>query len=295
MKRTTLLIAAILITLAFTANSQVNDDGKNKPDTTRIRIGNKKIIIIEDKSKTGDKDVVIDADTVKEIIIEKGDTINPDHRHGKSSGREFEGHWHGFEFGPDNYVNKSAEMGGGQDNLTLNQGKSWAFYLNLLQYSIPLVKNNFGIVTGLGLEWNNYSFDNNISLVPNTKTVMTTNDTLNYSKNKFRTTYLTLPIMLEYQTSSGSDNKKFFIGAGLLCGLKLGSSTKQEWGSGNTEHELIVSDDYNLNTFRYGLTARIGYGHWGLFANYNITPLFKSSALPDNLYPLTIGIKVINF
>ena len=290
MKRITLILTVLLLTFSFCLKAQ---EAKKTGDTTRIRIGTKKILIIE-----GDKETTIydenKIDSALNADIEEPDSAEECHKHKKCESGKFKGHWSGLEFGLNNYLTGEGDMLNDHDNLALNQGRSWGFYLNLLQYSMPFIKNHFGFVTGLGLEWNNYGFNNDISLVADTDIVVTEASNIDLSKNKLRTTYLIAPFMLEYQTAACDSKKKFFIGAGLLCCIRLCSSTKQEWGGGHTEHEYIVYDDYNLNTFRYGLTGRIGYGNIGLFANYNITPLFRGNTNYE-LYPLTVGIRIIGF
>ena len=289
MKRFTLILGILLIAVAYNLKAQENE---KKGDTTKIRIGDKKILIIEnDKVTTVKTD--IDEDTTQ-INIEEIDSLG-DIEEEELCGDKFKGNWRGFEFGLNNYITKEGDMINDDSDLALNQGKSWAFSLNLLQLSIPVIHDHFGIVTGLGFEWNNYSFDHDITLAPDTDMVVTNTGGIEFSKNKLKTTFLTAPLVLEYQTKVGNSNKKFFIGAGLICGIKLCSSTKQEWSSGNTDHEYVVQDNYNINSFRYGLTGRIGYGHFGLFANYNMTPLFKDNTTPIDLYPITVGIRLFGF
>jgi hypothetical protein len=46
--------------------------------------------------------------------------------------------------------------------------------------------------------------------------------------------------------------------------------------------------DFFLSPFRYGYTARAGYGFLKIFANYYNTALFEKGKGPQ-LYPFTIG------
>jgi hypothetical protein len=109
-------------------------------DTTRIRIGKKKFIIIED----GDND---------QISFENEDF---------DDNNKFKGHFSGIDIGINNYFTSdfSTSLPLSDEYMNLNSGKSWGVNINFIQQSIALLNNNIGLVTGMGLEFNNYRFDN---------------------------------------------------------------------------------------------------------------------------------------
>ena len=49
-----------------------------------------------------------------------------------------------------------------------------------------------------------------------------------------------------------------------------------------------------MNTFRYGLTARVGLGFIRFYANYDLVPLFQKDRGPE-LYPVSVGITILSF
>ena len=109
-------------------------------------------------------------------------------------------------------------------------------------------------------------------------------------KSKLSTTYATVPILLEWHSSS-SQSRGVVISTGVIGGVKLGSNTKinykyKENGDINKDKRR---DDYNLSPFRYGVTARIGVGDWLIYGNYYLTSLFEKDKGPE-LYPFSIGI-----
>jgi hypothetical protein len=113
--------------------------------------------------------------------------------------------------------------------MDLNTGKSVVVGLNLFQQSIGLQKNNntVGLVTGLGLTFNNYRLDSEYILIRdeegNTSYNITDRDV---KKNKLTTTFLTVPLLLEAQIPSGQRRQTSFISGGLYTGFKLRSHTK---------------------------------------------------------------------
>ena len=114
---------------------------------------------------------------------------------------------------------------------------------------------------------------------------------ISYAKTKLNTTYLTVPLLLEFQF--GPD-KKGFISAGVIGDLKLCSNTKLRYYVDGAKQRERSKDDFNLSPLRYHLTARVGYRFIKLFANYSMVSLFKNNAGPE-VYPVTVGLTLISF
>lgn len=237
-------------------------------DTTRLMFGSREVLIVDNRD---------------DITIRK-----------KAEPRPI---WSGMEFGINSYLNLDGKFGvpAGYDGLDLRQEKSIAFSLNLLQKNFEIAKSNLWFFTGLGITWNNYRFDNNVSLDP-TSPISVSHDTVagtKYEKSKLVVSYLTAPIMFEYFTSR--DKKKaFHVGAGALVGLRIGSHTKQKYEQDGKTYKPKTFDDFNLNPFRYGFRVALGYGGFNLFADYYASTLFKDKKGPS-LYPVAIGITLFDF
>ena len=98
--------------------------------------------------------------------------------------------------------------------------------------------------------------------------------------------------MLEFNTNADSD-KSFYLAAGVVGGVRLTSKLKRNGEFAGTEFEERVKADYNLNSFKLDAAARLGYGSWGVFANYSLLPLFDNGTTVP-VYPLTFGLS-LNF
>ena len=213
-------------------------------------------------------------------------------------GKKFKGHWSGMELGLNNYLNNNYELQLPNDGLfmELNTSKSVEFSINFAEKSFSLYKNRLGLVTGMGIKWNNYHFDNNIKLDPSLTPLGAENidpDSINYAKNKLGVTYLTVPLLLEYQIPVGKKSKPIYLSTGVIGGLKIGSRTKQEYSIAGKEYEDKTKEDFNLSPYTYAVTARLGYKNINVFANYSMVSLFEKNKGPE-LYPLTIGISLLN-
>lgn len=247
-------------------------DQQKTQDTAIVRIGKKDV-------------KVIDHDGGTEILWGKG-------KHRKDNPNKFNGHWEGVEFGFNAFdkPNYSMYSPADKDFMSLNQGKSMEFDLNFYELNIGLAKSYVGLVSGMGLSFNNYRFDNPYTLEKGQfMTEPVSLNPENLSKTKLAVTYLNVPVLLEFQIPVNQNEGRLFINAGLIGGVKIGSHTKVKYGDNKDKDR----SGFNLNSFKYAATARIGYKDICLFANYSLTPLFQSGKGPE-LTPFTIGISFLN-
>jgi Skp family chaperone for outer membrane proteins len=206
--------------------------------------------------------------------------------------KKFRGHWAGFELGMNNYMNKDNQLTfAGEDvNFELDAGRSWQFTINFTEYSIPFGKN-VGLVTGLGTDFNNYHFRNNVRLEEIDNMIIATEvPDVKFDKNKIATWSFTMPLLLEIQLHKPN----FYISGGIVGKVKVLSWSKQKYELDGGKFKDKTRSDFLMNTFRYGLTARVGFGFLRVFANYDLVPLFQKDRGPE-LYPVSVGISLISF
>jgi len=239
----------------------------SESDTTKFNIGQKEVQIFDKKDNDDKK---------------------------KKKKDKFNGHWGGIEIGLNNYLNRynKMEVPGGYDFLDLKTSKSIGVGLNIYEQNFNLCKNHLGIVSGVGLTYNNYRFTQNTTLLSKSPVVAAFTDTTrNFLKNKLTVSYLTVPVILEYNTGK---KHKFHVGAGMILGARLGSHIKQVYEVDGSKYKDKAYDDFNLFPYKADATVRIGWGFVNLFANYSLTPLFKQGKQPE-LYPFTVGLCVVGW
>lgn len=259
----------------------LTDTTTGKIDTTKIRLGRRSVVII-DKGNTTSVEIPNKEDYRDWDITYK-------------EKRKFRGHWSGLEFGINGYMNKNQSIIMKDDlaYMDLKQARSWNFNINFLQYNIGFGTDKAGLVTGMGFEFNNYHFSSKTSLkvVNGITKVDSSYVNFNVTKSKLSTTYFTVPLLFEFQVPAG--HHRVYFSTGVIGGVRLGSHTKVIYRDGGKEKRKN-RDDFNLSTFRYGLTARVGYRGLRLFANYYPTSLFEKDKGPE-LYPFSIGLVLIDF
>jgi hypothetical protein len=268
-------------------------------DSTKIEFRHKTITIVkDDKGETkisvkksnniGDLEELDELDDLEDLDTDL-EWNDDDNFKGN-----FKGSWAAVELGINNYFNSdfSISRDATDEFMDLNTGKSWTFNINFAQYSINLINEQFGIVTGLGFEFNNYRFDNDITIQKVDGIIVedaTSYVDVNISKTKLATTYFTVPILFELHIPVRND--EFRIVTGVIGGVKIGSRTKVVYKDDGDKEKTKKRDDFNLSPFRYGLTARLGFEDVNLFANYYMTTLFEKDKGPE-LYPFSVGISI---
>jgi hypothetical protein len=249
----------------------------------------------------------------KQIVIgDRTDGWFDDTLHIKSKSRKFNGHWAGVELGVNNYLtaSQSLTLEPSDAYMELRATKSIGVNINFMEFNIPIIKNNFGITTGMGLQFNNYRLNNNVVLNHNISPIDALTDSLlidkDVTKYKITSTYITIPLLFEFQTplrkatnDSGEtlndiddddeEGTMFYAAIGGFGGVRIGTHSKQVYEKNNSEYKDKIRDDFNMSLFEYGITARVGISALKLFANYNLSTLFEKNKGPE-LYPFTAGV-----
>lgn len=205
--------------------------------------------------------------------------------------------WAGIGLGVNGYLNSDneTEVPAGYDFLDLDYRKSINVQVNFWEQRIPICKKYVNLVTGMGFDFSNYRFENNYRLNTDASYISATYDSVHdFQKAKLITTYLQIPLLLQFNTPANGHIKSFHLSAGVVGGLRIGSHTKYVYDDGNAEVKPKTRNDYNLSPFRYSAMARIGYGKFDIYASYALNTLFKESEGP-RLYPFNVGITLAGF
>ncbi len=213
--------------------------------------------------------------------------------------KKFTGHWSGIYMGfngfahPD-YSNYPEEDHGFIDAELLRSNST---NINILQASIGLQhnRNTIGLILGVGMEIQTYYLNQNTSIekqfnrVEPIKLFFDDNQ-----KSKLSITYLSLPLLVEFQIPVKQSGKLFYFTTGLIAKLRLNTHTKIKYRQDNQKLKLKTPDDFHMNDFTYAGTIRMGYGGINLFATYDLYPLFVDKKGPV-IYPFSVGMALISF
>jgi hypothetical protein len=245
----------------------------DRGDTTRIRIGRRVFDVIE-------------ADNGTEINVSR----KPKERN--CGQHRLNGQWAGIGLGFNMFRETDYSDYNGNEFFDLNYGKSLTVDLNFAEMTFRNDRNTFGLVTGMGLSFMDFRFDQPVTIEKDIVSGMIMPVYLNsdgLKKSKLSVSYLTVPLMLEVATPLKFNAKRLTVSAGVIGGINIGSHTKVKY-SGSKDKDR---GNFNISPLKYELTGRIGLGDVCLFANYGMTPLFREGKGPG-LMPLVVGISFPN-
>jgi hypothetical protein len=242
-------------------------------ESTKIKLGGKKYIIIGDNKEQESKD---------DDVITSKDSIH--------NYNEAFKHWNGIEIGVNGLMDYKNTLNApaGAGFLELDYAKSYLFGLNLGEKDFHLYKNYINLVTGFGFNFKHYALTNDVTLNADAAYLSASSDTVKYIKNQLNVSYLKAPLLLEINTSK-NPKKNFHIAGGVEFEYRIHSVAKQRYNSNDKHYRRKQRDNFNLEPFNYSLTARVGYNNVTLFANYGLNRLFKKDTGPQ-VYPVSAGI-----
>jgi len=201
-----------------------------------------------------------------------------------------------MDLGLNAMVNGSTvEMPEGYEAMNLDKIRSFNFHLGIIQQGINLYRGQLRFVYGLGIEYNNYRFEEDIDLIRGSNPLeYTINEEVNYRKNKLVSQYLTMPLMLNFKSDPRNEDESLKIAAGIQLGYLIGSHTKQKWGRGSEKEKRKSRGNYQFEDYRYGYVVQFGYGDFNVYGKYYPTSTFKKDRGPQ-VQTASVGVILTPF
>lgn len=135
--------------------------------------------------------------------------------------------------------------------------------------------SSFKIYVSAGFDWTHIRLHDNITIQrdPDKSALHYTTDTINYSKNRFSSSYLRIPLSFDFRTKEDKDGSSWHFVFGPDVGILLNGRVKQISAE---EGKQKFNYTYHYAPFRYGGFARAGYGGFGIFAKYYVNDMFDT-------------------
>lgn len=200
-------------------------------------------------------------------------------------------HWSGVDFGLNMLFGpgSSGNFEGDYSFLELKPLKSWVFNFNIADVGIAFDrKHTAGLYTGIGLGWNNYSFNHPVRLSKvDDRLVGEWIDEVEEGavrKSKLGVLYVQAPLMLEIRPA-----RSFFVAAGVVGGVRVDSWTKVKF---EDRYKEKIHGDYCLNPLKLDAMLRTGGNDFGFFASFNLLPEFVEPKGPT-AHAFNVGFSLI--
>jgi hypothetical protein len=118
---------------------------------------------------------------------------------------------------------------------------------------------------------------------------------IQYKSIKLHTAYLEAPVELRFMQKPDKPQKSFKFALGMKVGTLITAVDKTRFNrdaEGNGGYNSKIKDIRNFNSLRLAGVARIGYGVFGAFVQYQLNDFIKEGQGPNQIRPLHIGITI---
>lgn len=188
-----------------------------------------------------------------------------------------------------NYASAGAQAfapGSTKDWFKLRGGKSVDVNIWIFMQRLNLIKHVVNLKYGLGIELNNYRFEEDIRFKTNpTKVIM---DTLQYSKNKLAADYVTVPFLLNFNFTPHR-RQDFGFSVGASVGYKYSSRQKFKSSAHGKEKTF---DDFDMEDWKISYIGELQLGLLKLYGSYATKSMFTKGL---DMTPYTVGIRLGNW
>jgi len=149
---------------------------------------------------------------------------------------------------------------------------------------------NFKMYIAGGFDWTLIRLKNNITIQQNTPDLSYIEEPVDFSKNRFSSSYVHFPLNFELRSKENHNGKRFYFVFGPEVSFLLNGKVKQISDERGKEK---FRDDYDFQPVRVGGTVRLGYGGIGLFTKYYFNDMFDSApqaGLKNIAFGVTFGL-----
>jgi hypothetical protein len=160
-------------------------------------------------------------------------------------------------------------------------------------YPVKLGKSRFSFNPGVGVGSEKFGFEDQVSFLDSAnQTVLKPiaelarfDSTMNFKRTQFVANYIDIPMEFRIHSRKSDHKRSFFLAVGGKIGFNFDAKTKiiyQEFGKTKTYKDKY---NWNVNSVRYGATARIGYGPLNVWFYYSGSKLFRGNRTVNMVNP----------
>ncbi|MCR6722420.1 MAG: PorT family protein [Chitinophagaceae bacterium] len=276
MKRIFTLCIAMCTMMAGFAQTDTTD--KQTPDT--IRIGG--MVIVRDHDGGSD-------------TTRRGNRVFRITKRTKDRPSNISTNWWILDLGFANYSDNSVygspavnaiAPGAEEDWFKLRAGKSRSVNIWIFMQRINMIKHVVNLKYGLGLELNNYHFDDKRIRFQKNPTQIDLGHS-NLSKNKLAADYLTMPVMLNFNFTP-NNRHNYGLSAGISAGYLYSARQKIKGDDGKDK----LKSDFDLRKWKISYVGELSLGVVKLYGSIAAKSMFEKGL---DLTPYTVGFRFSNW
>lgn len=211
---------------------------------------------------------------------------------------DMSGHWMGVGLGYSGLVSSLGRLRLPAEADYMSQ-KAGSINVNINLFNTGIISTrHFALVTGIGMELNNFKFEKNVSLTRDPTGYIIPDESyaaqgIRLKKSKLSTNYFVVPLLAEFRFPVDGRGRPFYFYGGVTGGWCFNAHTKVKYFVDGDRKKDKRHSHLNIRNFKYGYTVGIGYNRFGLYASYYPESLFRAGKGPE-VRQVNIGLS-LNF
>ena len=175
-----------------------------------------------------------------------------------------------------------------KDQFDLKTGKSINVNVWMFMQRLNVIKHVLNLKYGLGVELNNYRFDDETVRFSKTSPVISLDPSLQgVKKNKLAADYVTVPFMVNFNFTPGRE-KGFGFSAGVSAGLLYSARQKIKINDDKSK----LHDDFDLEKWKLAYIGELNLGPVRLYGSYAMNNMWERGL---DQTPYNVGIRLSNW
>jgi len=181
---------------------------------------------------------------------------------------------------------------------------SWTVNLYYM-YDFPIGNSNFSLDLGIGVGLEKYNFSNDITLVTNADDSQTSIETLDnviptaskFRKSNFANNYVDIPLEVRFYANKENRRKSVKAAVGGKFGIRYDVLTKVKYEENNQTKKFKDKQNFNVQSFRYGIYGRFGISGVSLYYYYSLSEMFDNKKGPEETRAsvMMVGLSLSGF
>ena len=156
-------------------------------------------------------------------------------------------------------------------------------------YPVKFGESRFTFNIGLGVGSEKFGFESAVSLQDSIGYTLMRNitdmprfaDATSVKHTQFVANYLDFPMEFRVHTRKDDHKRSWYLAVGGKIGINIDAKTKIKYTENGFNKTYKDKHHFNVNSFRYGVIARIGLGPVNVWYYYSASKLFRGQKTPN--------------
>lgn len=162
--------------------------------------------------------------------------------------------------------------------------------------TVNLIRHYVNLKYAIGLELNNYRFNSDVNFsdgglnpydhnqdIPH---AFAYRDSVHFTKNKLSADYVSMPVMLGFQSNPRDSHSGVRLSGGVSIGYLYSSRTKQKSTEFGKEKD---NGNFDLKKWKFSYVGDVGIGTFHFYGSYSPRSMFENDL---DFHPFTLGIRL---